>query len=103
MPSDLEDSMTVMLLPEWLRTKLRTTNMIERLNRELKRRSDVVQVFPDTDSILRLMGAVAMEHNDQLSVKQRVFSQRTYDRIRIDILPKLKDTAMSQQAILDAA
>ena len=98
-----EDAMTVMLLPEWLRIKLRTTNMIERLNRELKRRSDVVQVFPDPDSVLRLMGAVAMEHNDQLSVKQRVFSQRTYDRIRIDILPKLKDTAMSQQAILDAA
>ena len=98
-----EDAMTVMLLPEWLRTKLRTTNMIERLNRELKRRSDVVQVFPDPDSVLRLMGAVAMEHNDRLSVKQRVFSQRTYDRIRIDILPKLKDTAMSQQAILDAA
>ena len=74
-----EDAMTVMQLPEWMRTKLRTSNWIERLNREFKRRSDVIQIFPNAESILRLMGAVAIEYNDHLSMKQRVFSEKTFN------------------------
>ena len=46
-----EDAMTVMQLPEWMRTKLRSSNWIERLNREFKRRSDVIQIFPNAASI----------------------------------------------------
>lgn len=98
-----EDSMTIMCLPESFRLKLRSTNMIERFNRELKRRSDVVQVFPDADSVLRLMGAVAIEYNDQLSMKTRVFSEKTYTRFKAEIFPKVKEIAASQQALLDAA
>ena len=41
-----EDAMTVMVLPMKLRKKLRTSNHIERLNKELKRRSKVIDVFP---------------------------------------------------------
>ena len=95
--------MTVMPLPEWIRTKLRTSNWIERLNRELKRRSDVIQVFPNAESVLRLMGAVAIEYNDQLSMKQRVFSEKTFNQIKVDLIPKLKEIASTQQALLDAA
>ena len=98
-----EDSMTIMCLPEGFRAKLRSTNMIERFNRELKRRSDVVQVFPDADSVLRLMGAVAMEYNDQLSMKTRIFSEKTYIRFKAEIFPKVKEIAANQQALLDAA
>ena len=98
-----EDAMTVMQLPEWMRTKLRSSNWIERLNREFKRRSDVIQIFPNTASILRLMGAVAIEYNDQMSVKQRVFAEKTFARIRIELIPKLKEIASVQQALLDAA
>lgn len=98
-----EDAMTVMPLPEWIRTKLRTSNWIERLNRELKRRSDVIQVFPNAESVLRLMGAVAIEYNDQLSMKQRVFSEKTFNQIKVDLIPKLKEIASTQQALLDAA
>lgn len=98
-----EDSMTVMCLPEGLRLKLRSTNMIERFNRELKRRSDVIQIFPDADSVLRLMGAVAMEYNDQLSMKPKVFSEKTYRRFQNEILPKVRKLAANQQALLDAA
>ena len=98
-----EDAMTVMQLPEWMRTKLRSSNWIERLNREFKRRSDVIQIFPNTASILRLMGAVAIEYNDQMSVKQRVFTENTFNRIKVDVIPKLKDIASVQQALLDAA
>ena len=98
-----EDAMTVMLLPEWMRTKLRTTNWIERLNREFKRRSDVIQIFPNAASVLRLMGAVAIEYNDQLSMKQRPFAERTFNRLKEELYPKLRIIASTQQALLDAA
>ena len=98
-----EDSMTIMCLPKGFRPKLRTTNLIERFNRELKRRSDVVQVFPDADSVLRLMGAVAMEYNDQLSMKSRMFAEKTYLWFKAEIFPKVKEIAAKQQALLDAA
>ena len=98
-----EDSMTVMCLPKGFRPRMRSTNLIERFNRELKRRSDVVQVFPDAGSVLRLMGAVAMEYNDQLSMKTRVFSEKTYTQYKTEILPKVKSLAATQQALLDAA
>ena len=98
-----EDSMTVIQLPEWMRVKLRSTNWIERLNREFKRRSDVIQIFPNSASILRLMGAVAIEYNDQMSMKQHVFAEKTFARIRVELIPKLKEIASVQQALLDAA
>ena len=98
-----EDAMTVMQLPPHMRLKLRSSNMIERLNREFKRRSQVVQIFPNPESILRLMGAVAVEYNDSLSTKHRVFSDKTYETIRVEIIPKLKEIASCQQSLLDAA
>ena len=98
-----EDAMTVMHLPEWMRTKLRTSNWIERLNREFKRRFDVIQVFPNADSVLRLMGALAIEYNDQLSMKARVFSEKTFNRMKAEIIPKLTEIAATQQALLEAA
>lgn len=98
-----EDSMTVMLLPEWMRTKLRSTNLIERLNREFKRRSDVIQVFPNPESVLRLMGAVAIEQNDAFSLMNRVMGRGTYLKLKAEVFPKLKDYGMCQQTLLDAA
>ena len=48
----LESSMTVMILPQWFRKYFRTSNHIERLNRELKRWSNVIGIFPDEDSLV---------------------------------------------------
>ena len=98
-----EDAMTVMQLPVHMRTSLRSTNMIERMNRELKRRSDVIQVFPNHESVLRLMGAVAIEQNDQMSVKQRVFAKETFIYMQETVFPKLKITASTQLSLLEAA
>lgn len=97
------DAMTAMNLPSWLYVKLRTTNWIERLNREFKRRSNVIQIFPNIASILRLMGAVAIECNDELSSRQKVFAENTFNIIKVELVPKLKTIASTQQALLDAA
>ena len=68
-----ESAMTVMYLPAELRRAVRTSNRIERVNRELKRRSKAIGVFPNPASILRLMGAVAMEENERMQGRSRLF------------------------------
>ena len=57
-----------------LRRSLRTSNLIERFNREIKRRSYVVRIFPNFDSCLRLVSAVLIEFNDDWSTGRRLFS-----------------------------
>jgi putative transposase len=98
-----EDSMTVSCVPEHLQKKLRTTNHLERLNRELKRRSDVIQVFPNAESVLRLMGAVTMEINNSFVVGNCIYARKTMDELRSDAFPKLRKIALDQLAILKAA
>ena len=58
-----ESAMTVMALPAGLRRFCRTSNHIERLNRELKRRSSVIGIFPNEESLVRTMGAVLIEES----------------------------------------
>lgn len=59
-----EDAMAVMALPEKYRKRLRTTNMQERLNEEIRRRERVIRIFPNDDSALRLIGALLAEQNE---------------------------------------
>jgi transposase-like protein len=60
-----------MAFPTQHRTKLHSTNPLERLNKEVKRRADVVGIFPDEKSILRLIGAVLLEQNDEWQLQHR--------------------------------
>ncbi|MBP3758587.1 MAG: IS256 family transposase [Firmicutes bacterium] len=81
-----EDSMSVMALPSKYRTALRTSNIIERENRELRRRERVIQIFPNKESMLRLMGAVLMDDHNDWSAAQRLFDMTEY----FDNLPQIK-------------
>jgi transposase-like protein len=61
METNVPESLTVFCLPARHRVRMRTSNMLERLNRELKRRNRVVSIFPNEASLLRLASAVLME------------------------------------------
>ncbi len=60
-----DDAMAVMALPEKYRKRLRTTNMQERLNEEVRRRERVIRIFPNDESAWRLIGALLAEQNEQ--------------------------------------
>ena len=64
-------------LPEAHRKRLRTTNSLERLNREFARRSGVVQIFPDPAACLRLMSALAMEWSEEWTIGKRYLNMET--------------------------
>ncbi|EQD39321.1 Transposase, mutator type [mine drainage metagenome] len=59
-----EDALSVIVLPEKYRKRLRTTHRQERLNEEIRRRERVIRIFPNTDSALRLVGSLLAEQNE---------------------------------------
>lgn len=65
-----KDVLTYMTFPRQHWTKLHSTNPIERLNGEIKRRTEVVGIFPNDDAIVRLVGALLLEQNDEWAVQR---------------------------------
>lgn len=74
----LEDALAVLALPEQYRVRLRTTNGMERLNEEIRRRERVIRIFPNEASALRLIGALLAEHHEVWSTGKRYFDMTEY-------------------------
>ena len=62
------DVLAHMAFPKHHWRQLHSTNPLERLNGEIKRRTDVVAIFPNEDAIVRLVGALLLEQNDEWAV-----------------------------------
>ena len=67
-----------MALPSKYRISLRTSNIIERENREIRRREKVIGIFPNTESVIRLIGAVLLDDHNDWSSAQRLFDMGEY-------------------------
>jgi putative transposase len=86
------DVLAHMGFPAQHRAKLHSTNPLERLNKEVKRRADVVGIFPSEASILRLIGAVLLEANDEWQLQHRYMQVEAMT----ELAPPAADTEPTQ-------
>ncbi len=66
-----EDTIQYMNFPENIRSHIRSTNSLERLNQEIRRRERIIRIFPNTQSAFRLVGAVLMQYQDTVYAKRK--------------------------------
>jgi putative transposase len=77
-----DDITAVLALPLKYRKRLRTTNGVERLNQEIRRRERVIRIFPNSASVIRLMGALLMEHDEKWQTGRKYFDMALYYQIQ---------------------
>lgn len=98
-----DDAMTVMSVPAGdMRRCTRTSNYLERLNKEVKRRSKVVGVFPNAASAVRLMGSLLIEANDRWAACGRIYYRPTCEELERRS-PALVAIARAQRLLREAA
>lgn len=77
-----EDVLSYMAFPPEHWTRIYSTNPLERLNREVKRRTNVVGIFPDPDAVLRLVGSVLIEIHEEWQTGRRYFSLESMRKLK---------------------
>ena len=78
----IEDCLTCLAFPESHRRRIRTTNGLERLNQEIKRRTRVVRIFPNREACLRLVTALAVEQSEEWLTGRRYLDMRELEEQR---------------------
>jgi putative transposase len=77
-----DDATAILALPEPYRRRLRTTNAVERLNEEIRRRERVIRIFPNRESATRLLGALLMEQDEAWTTGKRYLDMSAYRQWR---------------------
>ena len=74
----LEDAITVLQYPARYQQRLRTSNLAERVNEEIRRRQRVIRIFPNEESALRLVGAWLADLHEQWQVSVKYFDMEEF-------------------------
>lgn len=88
-----EDVLAYMTFPREHWPQIASTNPLERLNGEIKRRSDVIGIFPNDRAVLRLVGALMLEQNDEWAVSRRYMSLESLVALSDDPVLRLSAVA----------
>lgn len=92
-----DDITAVLSLPERYRKRLRTTNGMERLNEEIRRRDRVIRIYPNRDSVIRLIGALLMEMDEKWQSGHKYLDMKEYFAWREERLKKAKQSSKVSQ------
>jgi len=93
-----DDATSVIVLPEKYRRRLRTSNMLERLNEEVRRRERPIRIFPNEESALRLIGALLMEQHEAWVASRQYLDLDEFRQWKTDTATDEEDTVTTTNA-----